>query len=231
MHFNFHHFLLIALLLAGFNVQALELNPFNARYHVYRGNTHVAISKFSLKKQKSEWVWRMKTGPRGIYSWLTRKKPFAETRMQETGRDIQLLLETTGDYPKKPAKQSTWFDHVNNKIYSMKGKNISQLKLPENTYNYHSVHLLHPLMLENNEQKMDINFYKRGELLKSTVTLEKQIELPAKKGKTIVDKLTQTFKGSSKKMVYYYKGKTLAPLKIEQIKPGKDKSVMWRIDS
>ncbi len=225
------YLLLTALLLTGFNVQAIELSPFDARYFVYRGNTHVAISKFTLKKHRSEWVWRMNTGPRGIYSWLTPKKPFAETRMQETGKDTQLLLEITGDYPKKPAKRNTWFDHTNKKIYSMKGQEIKQLKLPEDTYNYHSVHLLHPRMLADNNLKMDINFFKRGKLLKSTLILEKQIELPVKKGKMVVDKITQTFKDSGKKLIYYYHGDTLAPLKIEHIKPGKDKSVMWRMDS
>jgi len=225
------YLLLTALLITGFNVQAIELSPFDTRYFVYRGNTHVAISQFSLKKYRSEWVWRMNTGPRGIFSWLTPKKPFAETRMQETANDIQLLLETSGDYPNKPAKRNTWFDHTNKKIYSMKAKEIKQLKLPENIYNYHSVHLLHPRMLASNNVKMDINFFKRGKLLKSTLTLEKQVELPVKKGKMVVDKITQTFKDSGKKLIYYYQGETLAPLKIEHSKPGKDKSVMWRIDS
>jgi len=228
---NTRYLLLIALLLTGFNVQAIELSPFDARYFVYRGNTHVAISHFILKKHQSEWIWRMDTGPRSIYSWLTPKKPFAETRMQEVRGETLLLLESTGDYPKKPAKRNSWFDHTHKKIYSMKGQVIKQLKLPENTYNYHSVHLMHPRMLANNSLKEEINFFKRGKLLKSTLILEKKLELPVKKGKMVVDKITQTFEGSGKKLVYYYQGETLAPLKIEHTKPGKDKSVMWRIDS
>ncbi len=229
MQSNHHYLLLFFLLLTGFNAHALKLTPFDASYKVYRGNTYVANSQFALKKQNSEWVWQMKTEPRGIYSWLTRKKPYTETRMQKIGQDIQLLLISSGDYPKKPVKQSTWFDHQHKKIYRKKGKKISQLKLTDPIYNYQSIHLLHPQMLEQNESAIDINFYKKGKLLKSTLTLQKQVELPSKKGKIIVDKITQTFKKSKNKMIYYYQGETLAPLKIEQIKPGKDKSVMWRV--
>ena len=76
-----------------------------------------------------------------------------------------------------------------------------------------------------------VNFYKKGKLLETTLTLEKQVKLPSKKDSMIVDKVTQVFTGSNKKMIYYYKGDTLAPLKIEQLKPGKDTSVMWRVDS
>lgn len=231
MLFNTRFFLLIFLLLTGFNARAITISPFDVRYHVYRGDIHVANTQFSLTKQQFEWVWFMRTSPRGMYSWLTRKKPFAETRMQETEQDIQLLLEKTGNYPEKQAKRNSWFDHVNKKVYSMNGRVIRKLDLTENVYNYHSVHLLYPQMLEKDSLQMTINFYKRGKLLESTLILQKHIELPAKSGKMIVDKVTQTFKDSNKKMVYYYQGKTLAPLKIEQITPGKDKSVMWRIDS
>ncbi len=231
MSINKRFFLLITLLLSCFNAQALNLSPFNVRYHVYRGDIHVANSQFSFKQQNSEWVWYMQTSPRGIYSWLTSKKPFAETRIQQPLQEIQLLLEMTGDYPDKPAEQNTWFDHQNKKIYSMNGSQISNLEMKDNIYNYHSVQLLYPLMLEHNETQKTINFYKRGKLIESTLTLEKQVELPSKKDKIIVDKVTQAFKDSNNTMIYYYQGETLAPLKIEQVKPGKDSSVMWRVDS
>ena len=215
----------------GFNVEAFTTTPFSARYHVYRGDIHVANSQFKLTKERSEWVWFMQTQPRGIYSWITRKKPFAETRMQKSGQTIQLLLERTGDYPKKAAKRNTWFDHANNTIYSMNGQQISKLEMPQDTYNYHSIHLLHPQMLEQDIQQITANFYKRGKLQETYLTLEKQVKLPSKKESFVVDKVVQTFKDSNQKMIYYYQGNDLAPLKIEQIKPGKDSSVMWRIDN
>ena len=231
MQSEYRFFLLIFLLLTSISVQAITLSPFDARYHVYRGDIHVANSQFSLKKEQSEWVWFMKTRPRGIYSWLTKKKPFTETRLQDDRHEYKLLLEKNGDYPKKPAKSNTWFDYENKTIYHMNGKQISQLKLPKNIYNYHNIHLIYPLMLEQNTNKMSVNFYKKGKLLETTLTLEKQVKLPSKKDSMIVDKVTQVFTGSNKKMIYYYKGDTLAPLKIEQLKPGKDTSVMWRVDS
>lgn len=223
--------LLIALLFTGINTEALTLSSFDARYHVYRGDIHVANSQFTLKKQQSEWVWSMNTRPRGIYSWLTRKKPFAETRLQDIEYDYQILLERTGDYPQKPASRNTWFDHTHKTLYSMNGKKISQLELPDNVYNYHSIHLLYPQMLEQNTDQITVNFYKKGKLQESTLELEQQVKLPSKKTTMIVDKVTHTFKDSNKTLIYYYQGDTFAPLKIEHIKPGKDSSVMWRVES
>ncbi len=195
------------------------------------GNMYVAKSYFTFNKENSEWVWIMKTRPRGIYSWLTSKEPFAETRLQEKQSEIQLLLERTGDYPDKPADRNTWFDHQNKKIYSMNKQEISVLDLKDNVYNYHSVHLLHPLLVEQNLSEKKIQFYKRGKLIESTLKLEKQVEITVEKKKMIADKITQTFKDSKNILIYYYQGPTLAPLKIEQIKPGKDNSIMWRVDS
>jgi hypothetical protein len=207
---------------------AQDIKPFKAEYKVFRGNSYIADSKLTLKKQQGEWIWRIDTKARGIYKWLTRKKPYIETRMQEIDHKLKLLLESSGDYPDKLPKWSSWFDHLGKFIYSMKGNKIKKQKLPEDVYNFHSIHLLYPQMMQHNEQQKTVNFFKKGKLLKSTLILEKNVELSNKKQHTVVDKLTQKFDGSKKYFIYYYKGKTLAPLKIEQINPGKDSSVMWR---
>jgi hypothetical protein len=222
--------LFFIVLLTTFNSLAQQsIEPFEARYHVYRGDTHVANSKLSLNKQNGEWVWFMNTEPRGIYSWLTKKQPFTETRMQNTPSGLQLLLENSGDYLDKPPQQSDWFDYTNRIIYHMKEGSISQIKLPDNVYNYQSVHTLYPQMLSQNKLQLSINFYRKGEITKSTLTLERDLPIPDKSGTIKVDKITQTFDQSDKQMIYYYQGESIAPLKIEQIKRGKDSSVMWRV--
>ncbi len=222
--------LLAFALFASQGVQAQDIEAFDVRYHVYRGDMHVANSQFSLSRHNDSWIWSMKTAPRSIYRWLTHKKPYAETHTLSRRNDFQLLLEHTGDYPEQPPTQSSWFDHTNQTIYFMHGSDISQMALPENTYNYHSVHLLYPLMREQNRSQMTINFYREGKLNESTLILEKQQPLDPKSPQTMVDRVTQSFAGSAKKMIYSYQPGNLAPLKIEQIKPGKDINVMRRAD-
>ncbi len=198
---------------------------------MFRGNSYIADSRLTLKNEQGEWIWRMDTKARGIYKWLTRKRPFIETRMQKIGGNkLRLLLETSGDYPDKLPKRSSWFDHKGELIYSMKGDTIKKQALPQDVYNFHSIHLLYPQMHQQNESNKTINFFKKGKLIESTLTLEKEVELKDRKKHLQVDKLTQKFSGSKKYFIYYYHGNTLAPLKIEQINPGKDSSVMWRQD-
>jgi len=222
--------LFITTLFITFSSAAQSIEPFEARYHVYRGDTHVANSKLSLHRQNGEWVWFMNTEPRGIYSWLTKKQPFTETRMQNSPTGLQLLLENSGEYQNKPPQQSDWFDYTTRIIYHMKDGNISQIKLPDDVYNYQSVHTLYPQMLSQHKLQLPINFYRNGAVTKSTLTLEKAFPIPDKSGTIKVDKITQTFDQSDKQMIYYYQGGSIAPLKIEQIKRGKDSSVMWRVD-
>ncbi len=213
---------------------AAELAPFDAEYKVFRGNSYIADSQMSLKKKQGEWVWRMDTEARGLYKWLTRKKPFIETRLQPIDGELKLLLENSGDYPDKPATHSSWFDYRDQRIYSMKGTKIKKMKLPKNIYNLHSIHLLYPQMLEQQQNEKTVNFFKSGNVNKSTLNLQTGVRLKSDKkfGKEDirVDKMTQKFAGEKKYFIYYYQGDTLAPLKIEQVNPGKDSSVMWRQD-
>lgn len=228
MHINYRFLLPVLVIFFSVNAHALSLQPFEADYRVYRNDSHIANAHFSLKQQKGEWIWYMKTRPVGVYSWLTRKRPYAESHMQETSEGIRLFLLHSGDYSKNPPTTSSWFDYLRHTIYHMKDNKISQLELPETVYDYHSVHLLHPQMLNTGHLQTTINFYKKGKLLQSTLTLEKDLKISEDQSSKPVDKITQTFENSQKKMIYYYQGDTLAPLKIESLKPGKENVIMWR---
>lgn len=220
---------IFGLLFFSLQLQALEARPFDAKYKVYLGEHYIADSRFSLKNIQGEWIWRIDTHARGIYKLFTHKKPYIETRMQVIDQALKLLLEYSGDYPSKPPKQSSWFDYTGKLIYSMQGDNIKTLKLPDKIYNFHSIHLLYPEMLKQGIDEMTVDFFKKGTLLKTTLKLEKNVPV-SNRGKTIIaDKVTQTFEGSNKYFIYYYSPDTLAPLIIEQIKPGKEKTVMRRV--
>jgi len=205
------------------------LQPFSAYYDVYRNNQHVANAHFVLNKQNDTWVWNMQTRPIGFYSWLTRKKPFSETRMSETANGLQLTQELKGDYRNKPAKEKTWFDQKNSTIYYSKGEKKKQQTIPKNLYNFQSVHLIPGIMKQQELDQFEVDFYKKGKLFKSTFKLEPAVKLKQKdKDGLVVDKLTQRLDPSDYEMIYYYHGNTLAPLKIEQLKANGDNSVMWR---
>lgn len=223
-------YLVLALLFWSCATQALEIKPFATSYKVFRANSYIADSQFSFKKSQGEWIWRMDTRARGIYKWFTRKRPYIETRMQEIDHELKLMMELSGDYPDKMPKRSSWFDPVNKVIYYMKGDHIKTFKLPEKIYNFHSIHLLYPRMKQQGMDEISIDFFKKGELLKSTLTLQQSVELKNKNKPLRVDKVIHRFEGSNKYFIYYYHGDTLAPLKIEQINPGKESSVMWRQD-
>lgn len=172
----------------------------------------------------------MNTKPKGLFKWLTRKKPFTETRMSEIPEGYRLSHISSGDYREKLATDNTFFDQNNQLIYytNTKSHKVNQLPLPENLYSYHDIHLLYARMKESGQTQMDIHFYKTGNVFKSSLKLEPQIEIPYQSGNITVDRMTQDVISSNKKMVYYYQDHSLAPLKIEKFKKGKSNTMMWR---
>lgn len=205
-----------------------EIRPFSARYDVFRNHQHVGFAHFKLNKHNGMWTWNMKTRPKGFYKWLTRKKPFAETRMTESPDGLLLSQELKGDYKNKPAKEKTWFDQDKKIIYYTNGEKKRELDLPAPVYNFQSIHLLPATMKQDGLERIEINFYKRGKLFKSTLQLEADVKIQQDDSELRVDKVTQVLDGSDYKMIYYYQGDTLAPLKIEQLKDDGNNIVMWR---
>lgn len=206
------------------------LQPFSAKYDVYRNDQHVANTYFNLQHKNDAWIWHMTTKPKGLFKWLTPKKPFTETRMAETVDGYFLSQIASGDYREKPAQDNTWFDQENQLIYytSSKSHQKSQLPLPQDLHSYHDIHLLYSEMKDSDQSTRDIHFYKKGNVFKSTLTLEKQVQIPYHSGSITVDKMTQQVTNSNKVLIYYYQGHSLAPIKIEQFKEGKPLTMMWR---
>ncbi len=222
---------LLILALCGFSLQlaASPLQPFTAEYKLYRGKGQVGKTRLDLAFDNGIWTWRTITRPVGFYRLLTKKKPFEETWMRPASPQLRLLLHRKGDDPQKTASESAYFDHEKSLIYYHEGKKNRQLQLPEEVFNYHSIHLLYPQMLDNGQTQQDIMFFKNGKLTSSEIRLDRQHELTRNDDKLIVDRLTQGFAGSKNQMIYYYQPGSLAPVKIEQLKPGKADNVLWRI--
>ena len=225
---NLLYSLLLLLLVPGISV-ATEIQSFKAIYDVYRNEHKIGTANFMFKKDNGVWVWHMQTYPNAPYSWLTRKKPFAETRMLETDTGLQLSQELRGDYPDQPPRENTWFNPDKGTIYFTKGETDRQLELPGELYNVQSIHLLPRIMKQRQTKRMDIQFYKKGKLYKSRLTLEPKVLLANGTHRSIVaDKMIQQLEPSNYRMIYYYRQDAMAPLKIEQIKANGDYSVMWR---
>jgi hypothetical protein len=218
------------LLLVSASLSASELTAFKASYMIFRNDQHVADASFSLQQTNDIWIWSMQTSPRGIYKWLTRKRPYIETQMKafdDAGQ--QLFIEVSGDYPEKAPLRASWFDQRNHIIYYSDKNRQSQLPYSLPTYNYHSINLLFEQMKKKGEKQLEIDFYKNGALKKSTVTLQTNLDMRDGDKNFKVDKLSQSFEDTKDSIHYYYQNNELAPLKIEQIKSDYV-SVMWRND-
>ncbi|MDJ0832662.1 MAG: hypothetical protein QNJ69_04010 [Gammaproteobacteria bacterium] len=228
-HRLWHLLPLLALLALGLQVDAQPLQPFKAEYDLYRGDSRVGRTQFNLAKADGNWTWYTQTRPVGIYRALTSNQPFEETQLQATAQDLQLLQHRKGKHPQQPAGEESYFDHAQGLIIFRNERNNRRLQLPAEVYNYHSIHLLYPQMDADNRSQRDIIFYKSGKLVNSQVRLDRHHQLVQDQDTLIVDRLTQSFADSAKQMIYYYQPGSLAPVKIEQLKPGKPDNVMWRI--
>lgn len=218
------------LLLVNASLQAQTIQPFDAQYEVYRGGSHIADASFTLVQRNDLWIWTLKTRPIGFYRLLTRKKPYAETRLQQTEQGPRLLLEQSGDYEDRPAEQSSYFDIDQQRLYYSEGNKAISQEMPAPLYNYHSIHLLYQQMREQQLRQIEVDFYDKGKPGRATLTLEPDMQVSLGDDTRIADRVTQRNQGSKKHMVYYYDRKSLAPLVIERIKPDKGSSMMWRVD-
>ena len=217
------------LLLISLQAGAYDVQPFSAEYHLYRGDSHIGNAEIRLQYDDGVWTWYTETRPVGLYRLFTNKVPFAETRMRPASDRLKLSQQRVGDNPQQAAEEKTWFDQQRGLIFYNKKKKNRQLKMPDEVYDYLSIHLLHRQMADAGLAEKDIVFYKNGKLVDSHIRLDRQLELVRDGSKFRVDRLTQSFDGSRKKMIYYYQQDSLAPLKIEQQDPDKTNKVMWRI--
>ena len=223
-----YRFTALCLMLLSSTLAASEPEPFDAHYKVFRNGQHVAYIDFTLHQKNGIWIWSMQTEPKGIYSWLTRKRPYIETHTQSmSDGQQQLSIELSGDYPDKTAQRASWFDHDKHIAFYADSKSQRQFEFSSPLYNYHSINLLYRQMKQNGETEVIIEFYKGSDLQFSKVTLQRDIEIRDGDSVKKVDELSQDFADSKDTIRYYYQNNELAPLKIAQNKADYV-SEMWR---
>ncbi len=219
-------FLLLALPARG----ATSLTEFSHDYHIYRGETTAARARMRLYSVNGYWVWQLQSEPVGWLSLLTSKRPYSETWLRMQEGEPRLMLSRSGDYEGKPAERSTWFDHDKGRLYYANADKTRQLDFHSPLYDYLTIHLLYPKLLEQPDHRLEIPFYKKGKIKKSQLILEPDVPLRSGNKTLSLDRVTHTLEGSDKRMVYYYRRGEIAPVKIEQYKGKTEKSVMWRDD-
>lgn len=222
--------LILLVLLAAPAALALEITPFDHEYRIYRGESTVARARMRLYPENGYWVWSLNSEPVGWLRLLTRKRPFTETWLRSRNGELSLMLTRSGDHGDKPATRSTWFDDRQNRLYYAKGDTTRQLDFEQPPLDVLSIHLLYPRLLTDPNHRIEIPFYKKGKIKRSQLVLEPDVELRSGDRTLTLDRVTQTLEDSDRRMVYYYLPGDIAPVKIEQYKGKREKTVMWRQD-
>jgi hypothetical protein len=222
----------IGLFLLIFNINPsianeLTLRAFDANYSLHIAGLHVGYSTLSLSQSGNLWRWQTSSEPRGVYSLLTNKKPYSETRfLLDDGRHLiqNLLISDEGD---NNLYETAHFNWQKNQAKVLRKKVTSTASLSGDVYDYHSINWLVANMMKTEKIKLKVDFYVKGTIVKSVVKRidDKNIEMAGQKVSAWV--YEQTTANSSSKLQYYFNpAKPLLPLKIEKIKPGKKNAIL-----
>ena len=203
------------------------LRAFDANYSLHIAGLHVGYSTLSLSQSGNLWRWQTSSEPRGVYSLLTNKKPYSETRfLFDNGRYLiqNLLISDEGD---KNLYETAHFNWQKSQAKILRKRVTSTASLSGDVYDYHSINWLVANMMKTEKIKLKVDFYVKGAIVKSIVKRidDKNIEVAGQKVSAWV--YEQTTANSSSKLQYYFNpAKPLLPLKIEKIKPGKKTAIL-----
>ena len=217
----------IGLFLFIFNIaqsiaEGLKLRSFDANFSLHIAKLHVADSKLSLSQIGDLWRWQTSTKPRGVYSLLSNKKPYSETKFSlDDGRHLiqNILISDEND---KNLYEKTDFNWQIKQAETLREKLIHKTTLDGDVYDYHSINWLIANMIKTEKMELEVDFYLKGMIVKSVVKKIHNQNIEAA-GQTLSAWVyEQTTVNSSSKFRYYFNPKIpLIPLKIEKLKPGK----------
>jgi hypothetical protein len=222
----------IGLFLLIFNItpsiaDELKLHAFDANYSLHIAGLHVGYSKLSLSQSNDLWRWQTSSEPHGVYSLLTNKKPYSETRFSlNAGHHLiqNILISDEGD---KSLYETAHFNWQKKQAKILREKVTSTASLNGDVYDYHSISWLVANMMKAKKTEIEVDFYVKGTIVKSIVKRidNQNIETAGQKVSAWVYQQTTT--NSSSKLQYYFNpAKPLLPLKIEKLKPGKKTALL-----
>jgi len=203
------------------------VTAFNATYSLHKGSLQVGEANLSMAQNDANMHWQLSSKATGIYALLTSKKPYSESTLKRSGNDYQLASISVSDNHKDQVTESAQFNWRDKKLDVQRKGKSKVLTLGNSVFDYLSIHWLSAQMTLNAVSKTEIDFYRKGKLVKSTLKLIGLSKINIDDKSRSLRLYEQSFKASKTTYQYYYDLKNpLLPIKIERIKPGKDSTVM-----
>jgi hypothetical protein len=203
------------------------LRPFSANYDLHKGTRHIANTKLKLKRSGELWRWSSHTIARGVYAWFTRKQPYTETSFSQAGSEFRLSEILIADARKKKNAESARFDWVKGELEVFRKGKRKQLQLQAGVYDYQSIHLLAATMGQQHLEKMTVDFYRKGKLVKSILAYIGQQDVDINGQTLSANVYEQRMVKSNSRIMYYYDAENpLLPLRIEKLETGEKPAVL-----
>jgi hypothetical protein len=219
-------FLLILNIAPGI-ADELKLRAFDASYSLYIAGLHVGYTQLSLSQSGDLWRWQTSSKPRGVYSLLSNKKPYSETRFSlSEGRYLiqNILISDEGD---NNLYETAHFNWPNKQAKILRKKVTRSASISDDVYDYHSINWLVANMMKTEKTELEVDFYVKGEVVKSIVKRIDNQNIEAAGQKVSAWVYQQKTANSSSTLNYYFDPvKPLLPIKIEKLKPGKKTSIL-----
>jgi len=236
-YFSIPSSLLLALCLSlPVFAEEVPLRAFTASYSLHKGSMHVGTAKLSLEPFEQLWRWRLTTRARGIYAAFIHKKPYSETTFSRVQDDVRLHQIVIGDEKDEGKYESASFDWEAGRMDVLRKGKRRKVKLAAAVYDYQSIHLLAAAMQRHQWDDETVDFYRKGNLVKSRLVYlgEEMVDIGDRQTETRVFK--QTVEGSRTVVRYFYDpNHPLLPLLIENRKGDASPSILrlsevsWRL--
>ena len=207
--------------------EEVAIKPYQASYKLYKSGLQVAISSLSLEQSGRFWRWRLSSRPKGVYRLFSDKKPYSETTfslLDSQYRIHHILLADEGDDERYESARFDW----NSRQLDIQRKGERRIEnLPDQVYDFHTIHLLIARMMKDATQQIEFNFYLKGEVLNAKLTRAGKTMLEYNDLKIEASVFHQTIDGQKTNSKYYYgPDSRLLPLKIENINSKGKTSIM-----
>ena len=203
------------------------ITAFNATYTLHKGGLKVGESDLSMEQLDAGILWQLSSRATGIYALLTDKESYSKSILEASGNDYQLTSIMVSDNREAQPTESAFFNWPENKLEVQRKGKSKVLVLRNSVFDYLSIHWLSSQMTINAGSKAEIDFYRKGKLVKSMLELIGVTEIHIKDKIRSVRLYEQSFKKSKTRYQYYYDLKNpLLPIKIERVKPGKDTTIL-----
>jgi hypothetical protein len=219
--------LLAVLPVTGSLAAEIGLRPFEASYDLYQGGMHLGIMDLRLERRQDDWRWVSVTRARGIYALFTNKRPYSETRFARFGERYRVTEINLGENGGERPQENARFDWNKGRLEVLRKGKRSESALGDGVYDYQSIHLLAASMGQRQIADSEIDFYRKGKLVKSSLVFSGQQNVVVGDESVAANVYVQAVAHSNSKIRYYYDAQNpLLPLRIEKLEAGESASVL-----